>query len=188
MAPAVDAEDLPGDEVRPLDEEGDGLGDLLGSSEAARRDVPDESPPEARRRALGEEDRPGRHGVDLDRGGELFEATWEARAVPNFNLAIPYVLLGVAAAGGGAGLFFLTASVSLAIGLAAVVALFGVTALRSLEAALAVALYYYTVEGDRGLLPEHMLRFAYVPPAHRGRWPRAARGAPLPARGYRGPI
>ncbi len=109
----------------------------------------------------------------LRRAGELFEQTWGARAAPNFGYGVAYLLLAVLIATPAAGLYVATGSAATGLALAAIIALPGLTVLRTSEVVLGVALYYYAASGDRGIAPERMLRFAYVPKARRGRWPRS---------------
>jgi hypothetical protein len=109
----------------------------------------------------------------LERANDLFADTWGGGSVPNFNLALPFLLLSPLAAAAGAGAYFGTESLALAIGLAGGLGLLGYALFRVCQVIVAVALYYFTVGGDRGILPEHVLQLAYVPAVGRGRWRRS---------------
>jgi hypothetical protein len=106
----------------------------------------------------------------MGRTEELFARVWGARSVPNFNFVIVYAYLAVVVLAAGAGLNFLTGSEVFGAEAALCLFLFGVPIIRSMEALLAVDLYYYAASGASGFFPEGLLRKAYVARSERGRW------------------
>ena len=106
----------------------------------------------------------------MGRTEELFTQVWGAGSVPNFGFFIVYAYLAVLLAWLGAGMHYLTDSVTLSAGLGVSLFLLLTPIIRSIEALLANDLYYYAAAGGSGFFPEGLLRRAYVPRDQRGRW------------------
>ena len=109
----------------------------------------------------------------VGRTEELFSQVWRAGSVPNFSFVIVYGYLAVLSMALGTGLHYLTGSVSLGVGSSVFLFLLVMPIIRSIEALLAIDLYYYAAAGGSGFFPEGLLRRAYVRQDERGRWQKA---------------